>query len=87
MVIDTSALVAILQDEPERSTYIDAIEMADSRLMSLATWVEISIVIDARHGAEGARDLDYFIDRASIEMVPVDAEQGRIARDAFRRFG
>jgi len=87
MVIDTSALVAILQRESERRLLIEAIEAADARLMSIATFVEISIVIEARHGAEGLRDLDHFIDRAGIELVPVDAEHGMAARGAFGRFG
>ena len=76
MVIDTSALVAILQREPERRAFIEAIEAADARLMSVATFVEISIVIETRYGAEGLRDLDHFIGRAGIELVPVDAEHG-----------
>lgn len=87
MVIDTSALIAILQREPERRSFIEAIEAADARLMSVATFVEISIVIEARHGAEGLRDLDHFISRASIEVVAVDVEQGNAARHAFSRFG
>lgn len=87
MVIDTSALVTILQGEPERRQFIEAIEAADTRLMSVATFVEISIVIEARHGAEGVRDLDHFINRAGIELVAVDAEQGVTARGAFGRFG
>lgn len=87
MVIDTSALVAILQDEPERRAFIEAIEGAESRLISVATLVEVSIVIEARHGAEGLRDLDRFMNRAGVEFIPVDAEQGRLARDAFSRFG
>jgi ribonuclease VapC len=87
MVIDTSALVAILRAEPERRAFIEAIEAADARLMSVATFVEISIVIEARHGAEGLRDLDHFIGRAGIELVPVDADQGAVARDGFSRFG
>jgi ribonuclease VapC len=87
MVIDTSALVAILQREPKRRLFIEAIEAADSRLLSVATFVEISIVIEARHGAEGLRDLDHFIGRAAIELVAVDAEHGKTARDAFSRFG
>jgi ribonuclease VapC len=87
MVIDTSALVAILQREPERRSFIEAIEAADARLMSVATFVEISIVVEARHGAEGVRDLDYFIGRAGIELVAADAELGRAARSAFSRFG
>ena len=87
MVIDTSALVAILQREPERRVFIEAVEAADARLMSVATFVEISIVLEVRHGAEGLRDLDHFIGRAGIELVPVDAEQGTVARSAFGRFG
>ena len=87
MVIDTSALLAILQGEPERRAFIEAIEAADARLMSVATFVEISIVIESRHGAEGLRDLDHFIGRAGIELVPVDAEHGKVACMGFSRFG
>ena len=87
MVIDTSALVAILQREPERRAFVEAIEAADARLLSVATFVEISIVVEVRHGAEGLRDLDHFIGRAGIELVPVDAEHGDVARTAFTRFG
>jgi ribonuclease VapC len=87
MVIDTSALVAILQKEPERRMFIEAIEAADPRLMSVATFVEISMVIEARHGAEGLRDLDHFITRAGIELVSVDGDHGRLARRAFSHFG
>jgi ribonuclease VapC len=67
MVIDTSALVAILQREPERRAFIEAIEAADARLMSVATFVEISIVIEARHGSEGVRDLDSRSPRHGLE--------------------
>lgn len=87
MVIDTSALVAILDGEPERRVFIEAIEAADSRHVSVATFVESSIVIEARHGAEGLRDLDRFINRGGIELVAVDSEQGQVARGAFSHFG
>jgi ribonuclease VapC len=87
MVIDTSALVAILQDEPERRAFNEAIEVADSRVMSVATFVEVSIVVEARYGADGLRALDLFLDRAGIALVSVDVEQGKVARDAFSRFG
>jgi ribonuclease VapC len=87
MVIDTSALVAILNGEPERRSFLDRIEDADSCLMSLASFVEISMVIEARHGAEGVRDLDHLIARARIELIAVDYDQGQIARSAFSRFG
>ncbi|HEX5759031.1 MAG TPA: type II toxin-antitoxin system VapC family toxin [Thermoanaerobaculia bacterium] len=87
MVIDTSALLAILRDEPERRAFNEAIEAAESRAMSAATFVEVSIVVEARHGAEGLRDLDLFLAKASIEVVDVDVEQARVARTAFSRFG
>ena len=87
MVIDTSAVLAILQREPERRSFLEAIEAADSTRMSVASFVESSIVIDSRYGAEGLRDLDRFISRANIELLPVDREQGQLARSAFSRFG
>ena len=87
MVIDTSALLAILQDEPERRSFNEAIEAAESRILSVANHVEVSIVIESRYGAAGLRELDRFIDRADIELVGVDVEQGKVARDAFSRFG
>ena len=58
MVIDTSAVLAILQNEPERRRFAEAIEAADTRWMSSATWVESSIVIEARYGSDGLRDFD-----------------------------
>ena len=71
MVIDTSALLAILQNEPERRAFNEAIEAADTRAVSVAPFVEASIVMEARYGAEGVRDLDLFIERAGIELVEV----------------
>ena len=87
MVIDTSALLAILQDEPERRAFNIAIEEAAERVLSVASFVEASVVIEARYGLEGVRELDAFLDTAGIDLVPVDAEQGRLARAAFSRFG
>ena len=87
MVIDTSALLAILQDEPERRTFSEAIEATETRSMSAATFVETSIVIESRYGAAGLRDLDALIATAAIALVPVDADQAQIARTAFSQFG
>ncbi|MDP3719781.1 MAG: type II toxin-antitoxin system VapC family toxin [Acidobacteriota bacterium] len=87
MVIDTSALLAILQDEPERRAFNEAIEAADTRAMSMANFVETSIVLESRYGAEGIRDLDLFIERAAIELVAVTLPQGHAARRAFARYG
>jgi len=87
MVIDTSAVLAILSDEPERRAFNEAIEAADSRSLSVASFVELSIVIEARFGAEGVRHLDRLLERADVTVVPVDLEQGRLARQAWSRFG
>lgn len=87
MVIDTSAILAILLDEPERRQFNEAIEAAESRVMSAAIFVEASIVIETRFGAEGLRDLDLFLERAGIEIVAVDSEQAHAARRAYSRFG
>jgi ribonuclease VapC len=87
MVVDTSALLAILQDEPERRSFNEALEAADARLISVVTLVETSILIESRYGAEGLRDLDLLLERAGIGLVPVDVEQARTARGAWSRFG
>lgn len=87
MVIDSSALAAILFGESECRRFIEAIEGAGERLISLANWVEISIVVAARHGAEGDLALQRFVERAEIEIVPIDLEQGQLAREAWRQFG
>jgi ribonuclease VapC len=87
MVIDTSALIAILVNEPERSEFVRAIEDAAFCRVSTATFVETSIVLEARYGAEALRILDRFIAKAGIELLPVDVEQGHAACGAFTRFG
>ncbi len=87
MVIDTSALVAILEDEPERRAFNEAIEAADTRLMSAASFVEILIIIESRYGADGLRDLDLFMIESGVDLVAVDAEQARVARNGYSRFG
>ena len=87
MVIDTSALVAILQDEPERRVLNEAIEAAESCAMSTGSFLETSMVIESRYGPDGTRDLDLFISKARISLASVDADQAYVARDAFRRYG
>jgi ribonuclease VapC len=87
MVIDSSALLAVMQNEPERRQYLEAIEAADTRLMSTATFVESSIILEVRYGADGLRDLDLFLSKAEVELVPVDIEQAHVARRAYGRFG
>ena len=87
MVIDTSALIAILQDEPERRSFNEAIEAADGRKMSVASFVEASMIIESRFGPDGIRALDLFIAKAKIGLVEVDAHQAHVARSAFRDYG
>lgn len=87
MVLDSSALLAILLGEPQRQVFIEALDADPVRLLSVASLTECSIVIAARYGADGLRDLDQLIARASIQLEPVDAEQAYVARDAWLRFG
>jgi ribonuclease VapC len=87
MVIDTSAVLAILQNEPERRAINEAVEAADTRAMSVATLVESSIILELRYGPEGVRDLDLYLAKAQVALVPVDAEQAHLARDAYRKYG
>ena len=74
MVIDPSALLAILQNEPERRKFNEALETAESRSMSTASFVESSMILESRYGADGVRDLDLFISKAQIMLAPVDTE-------------
>jgi ribonuclease VapC len=87
MVIDTSAIVAILTDEPERRAFNEAIGRSEVCLMSTASFVEVSIVIESSRGYEGLRDFDLLVASAGIELVPVDTEHAHIARRAFRQYG
>jgi ribonuclease VapC len=87
MVVDTSALLAILGDEPERRALTTAIEEAETRLLSAASLVEASLVVATRYGPEGLRDLDHLVAKAELELVPVDAEQAAEARRGFLRYG
>jgi ribonuclease VapC len=87
MVIDTSVLVAILCDEPDAPLFEAAIESDATRLISAATLLETAIVIEARFGEDGGRELDLLIHKAQIEIAPFDQEQAEIAREAYRTYG
>jgi len=87
MVVDTSALLALLLNEVEAPAFRLAMEADPVRLLSAASLVEIGIVIEARVGEAGGRELDLLLLKAAIEVVAVDAEQADLARQAFRRFG
>lgn len=87
MVLDTSAILAILLDEPEINTFSVAIERDPVRLLSAASLVEASLVVESRHGEAGRRELDLLLQTVGIEIVPLDARQAEMARHAFRTFG
>ena len=87
MVIDSSALIAILCDEPERYSFNRKIEADSRRLISTASVLETSIVLENRYGEEAYRELDFFLLKAAIEIRPFDAEQLEIARRAYRQYG
>ena len=87
MVLDTSAILAVLLNEPDADAYRRAIEADPVRLLSAATLIETAIVIETRVGEAGGRELDLLVHKASIEVVAVDAGQADLARDAYRRFG
>ena len=87
MVLDTSALLALLLDEAEAEEFRAAVEEDTTRLVSAATLLETALVIEARKGEPGGRELDSLIQKAEIVVVAVDAEHVSEARRAYRRFG
>lgn len=87
MVIDSSALVAIIFRDPEARTFAMAIRNDPTRLLSEVSWVEASIVILHRRGEAALTRLHHAVELGGIQRVPVDDRLGRSALEAFRRFG
>ena len=87
MVIDSSALIAILLGENEAEFFARAITGDPKRLISSFTALETGIVIEAKKGEAGGRDFDLLLHRSAIEIIPMNAEQFEIARIAWRTFG
>jgi ribonuclease VapC len=87
MVIDTSALLAILEGEPTAQRLIEALGAADAIRVSAGTVLEAGIVVEARRGEAGGRELDLLLHRLRADVVSVTAEHVEIARDAYRRYG
>ena len=87
MVIDASAVLAILLDEKDAQVLARAIENADSCRMSAVNYLEAALVIDNRGDAVAHREFDRFVRRARIQIEPVTFEQAQIARAAYRDFG
>jgi ribonuclease VapC len=87
MVIDSSALIAILRREPEEQGFRNAIKLASTRLLSASTRVEIGIVALGLAGDGGLKEADALLDTLRVETVPLSADHARLAIDAFRHFG
>jgi ribonuclease VapC len=87
MIIDASALVAILFAEPEAADCARAIETADHRRMSAVNYLEAAIVIDGKRDPIASRRFDEFVSTAAISIEAVDEDQARVARAAYRDFG
>ncbi len=87
MIVDSSALLAILLDAPEAPALLDALVDADHPRMSTANWLEVAMLIEARGGRLASLRFDEFVRASGIELAPVDASQAEIARTAWRHFG
>lgn len=87
MVLDASALLALLFNEPEADDIEIAIDADPVRLLSAASYVETAIVVEARLGESGGREFDLLLHKANIDVVAVTTEQAEVARSAWRRFG
>jgi len=86
MIVDSSALVAILRFEPEASDFIAVVKASPCKI-GAATLFETSIVIDSGRSPGASRSLDEFVQRGKISIIPFDEQQMRIAREAYRDFG
>lgn len=87
MIIDSSALIAILRDEPEAPACALAIEQSSIRRLSAVNFVETAAVIDGSRDPIASRRFDELLKEARIEIAPVDESQARLAREAYRDFG
>lgn len=87
MIVDASALLAILLAEPDARVYAGAIRSAAVRRISVANLLEAAIIVDSGKNPISSRRLDDFLEAARLQVEPVTIEQGLIARVAYRDFG
>lgn len=87
MILDTSAIIAILRDEPEAAAIAQTLEQAEHCRVSAVSYVEAAVVIDAARSPVSSRRLDDFFSRAEIVVESVSPHQAKIAREAYRDFG
>ncbi len=87
MVIDSSAIIAIAFREPEAEKIIAAILAAPERLMPVANWLEVMIVVESRFGREAANEARLILEELEVRPLPMDAMQLHESVDAWRRYG
>lgn len=87
MIVDSSAIVAILLAEPERQVLLEAIQQAPEVAMTAASYLEVGLVVDGRGNPVLSRQYDALLEALGIEVVDTTAEQARVARAAHRDFG
>jgi ribonuclease VapC len=87
VIVDTSALMALLRDEPEAAALARLLRAAPRRTLSAASFVELAAVVDGRGDPVVSGTLDAWLEAWGIEIAPLTVEQARIAREAYRRFG
>ena len=87
MVIDTSALIAILLGEPETEFFVRVLADDPKKMISAFNALESAIVIEAKKGEAGGRELDLLMHRARIETIPLNGDQVELALTAWRKYG
>jgi ribonuclease VapC len=87
MIVDTSAILAVLFGEPDAGRYEQAIADADGCRMSAANFVEAAVVVDLQTNAAGSRHFDVFVRRSRLTIEPVTEEQAHLARQAYFDYG
>jgi ribonuclease VapC len=87
MIVDSSALIAIIADEPEAGAFMQALARAPLKKMSAGTYLECAIVLDGKRDPVLSARLDDLLSGAAITIEPVTEDQARIARQAYRDFG
>ena len=87
MIVDSSALVAILKREPDCRWFADALDKSDKSFISAATYVEICVVLERLKVGTLSREIDELIEHFEIAIEPVSVAQAKIARQAYRDYG
>ena len=87
IIVDTSALIAILDKEPDAARFAEAIAEADSPLISAATLLEVNIVMLNRHGAKATRMVERLLQEAGFQVESFTAQQAELAREAYMLYG